>query len=299
MTFKDIIVRRPYTFGITLVVVFLAGVALIFMIPSQAQVKSSVQLAIERGKNTAIADIETTVKRLSLVELDLVLLTLRITDPNLSAMRIDPAGQAIVFTSSVSEKDVDTAKRAQQLLMEKILQSDAAEVARIRAEKEEHLMLTQQALRNLEKDRDSVTRDLAELAESQRRMTDVGANDDNSQEGKAPLKSTAPEGSNAARAGVREQSADREVTILLTHTQRMNFGLILADTNESIVRHQKQLTDIRHSLTAIEPARVLQLPMVFPGRGQPSRRGLLLVTVLFSALIVAFLAALTRERFAR
>src|SRR6476469_8307523 len=86
ITFKDIIVRRPYTFGITLVVVFLAGVALIFMIPSQAQVKSSVQLAIERGKNTAIANIETTVKRLSLVELDLVLLTLRITDPNLSAM---------------------------------------------------------------------------------------------------------------------------------------------------------------------------------------------------------------------
>jgi hypothetical protein len=298
MTFKDIIIRRPYTFGITLVVVFLACGALIFSLPSQAQVKSSVQLAIERGKHTAIADVETTVRRLSLVELDLVLLALSITDPNLSVMRIDPAGEAIVFTSSVSEKDSNTAKRAQQLLIDKILQNDAAEVARIRGEKEEHLILTQQALRNLEKDRDSVMRDLTELADSHRRMTNIGANNDNSQEAEAPPKFIDSERSDAARAGVREESADREVTLLLTHTQRMNFGLILADTNEKIVRHQKQLTDIRYSLAAIEPARVLQPPTVFPGRGQPSRRGLLLVTALFAALMVAFLAALTRERLA-
>ena len=47
---------------------------------------------------------------------------------------------------------------------------------------------------------------------------------------------------------------------------------------------------------AIEPAKILEAPTTFPQRGQPSRRGLLLIAALLASLLVAYLAALTRER---
>jgi hypothetical protein len=298
MTFKEIIAGRPYTFSITFVIVFSTCAAFILSLPSQIQVKSSVQVALERGRPTPFADTETIAKRVSLAELDLVLSTLNVTDPTLSAMRVEAAGQAIVFTSSVSEKLSDTAKAAQRLLIDKILQSEAAEVARIRGEREEALMLTRQALQSLDKDRDAVARDLTQLAESQRRMIAADQEDEHSQETKTLPKSIDVAGPSAVGGDVRERIAGRDATVLLTLTARMNFGLILAQTKENIIRYQKQLADIKNSLAAIEPAKMLQAPTTFPNRGQPSRRGLLLITALLASLLVAFLAAITKERFA-
>ena len=122
-------------------------------------------------------------------------------------------------------------------------------------------MLTRQALQDLDKDRDSVARDLTQLADSQRRMIAADQEDEHSQETKTPPKSIDAADSSAVGGG------GRETTVLLTLTARMNFGLILAQTTENIIRYQKQLADIKNSLAAIEPAKMLQAPRTFRNRG--------------------------------
>jgi len=160
-------------------------------------------------------------------------------------------------------------------------------------------VLIQQAIQSLNEYRDSVIGDLTDLAASRKRLAVVPADqqNQNSQELKEPSSPTANVAKpNLDGGGLRERIAGGEIDVLLALIERQNLGLILVRTKENLLENQKKLTDIKNSLAAIEPAKILEAPTTFPQRGQPSRRGLLLIAALLASLLVAYLAALTRER---